>query len=238
MSIQKNETDRFNEAVEYLINKGVLKNKTAVAKEFGISKSKLSEILNKRMRPGFDLFNLLTEKFNFNPEWLLVGKGTMIKNEEPDNKMQVFKQKTDRLIDKQEIPLYDMEATAGLVELLTDGKAVPIDTIKIPNMPKADGAIFVTGDSMHPLLKSGDIVIFKKINDIPEDIFWGEMYIVSVNMSGEEYVTVKYVQRSEKGDEWIKLVSLNKHHQPKDIKLSKVRAMALVKASIRFNTMN
>jgi len=175
---------------------------------------------------------------DINPDWLLTGTGDMLKSEQKAEPVTVFKQRTDRVIDRQEIPLYDIEATAGLVELLANGKTVPIDTIKIPNMPKADGAIFVTGDSMYPLLKSGDIVIYKKINDIPGDIFWGEMYIVSVEISGEEYVTVKYVQKSELGDQYVKLVSLNQHHQPKDIELSKVRALALVKASIRFNTMN
>lgn len=163
----------------------------------------------------------------------------MLKKEEPPENVQVFKTKTDRLIERQEIPLYEMEATAGIIDQLDNGgKHIPVDSIRIPNMPRADGAVFVTGDSMYPLLKSGDIVIFKRIEDIPNDIFWGEMYIVSMNISGEEYVTVKYVQKSDKGDEYIKLVSLNQHHQPKDIPLNKVRAMALVKASIRFNTMN
>ena len=239
MVSNKNEIDRFIEATEYLINKGIVKNKTQLAKEFEISKSKLSEILNKRMRPGFDLFNKLTGKFNFNAEWLLVGVGSMLKSTESAQNVQVFKSKTDHLIERQEIPLYEMEATAGIIDQLDNGgKHIPVDTIKIPNMPKADGAVFVTGDSMYPLLKSGDIVIFKRIEDIPNDIFWGEMYIVSMNISGEEYVTVKYVQKSDKGEEHIKLVSLNHHHQPKDVPLKKVLAMALVKASIRFNTMN
>lgn len=182
---------------------------------------------------------ILTIVPEINPEWLLTGTGEMLKSAEPEQNMRVFKNKTDRLIERQEIPLYEMEATAGIIDQLDNGgKHIPVDTIKIPNMPKADGAVFVTGDSMYPLLKSGDIVIFKRIEDFPNDIFWGEMYIVSMNISGEEYVTVKYVQKSDKGDDYIKLVSLNQHHQPKDIPLNKVRAMALVKASIRFNTMN
>jgi phage repressor protein C with HTH and peptisase S24 domain len=182
---------------------------------------------------------ILTIVPEINPEWLLTGRGSMTKTAENDPNVKVFEQKTDRLIEKQEIPLYDMEATAGIIDQLNnDVKNIPIDTIRIPNMPKADGAVYVTGDSMYPLLKSGDIVIFKRIQDIPNDIFWGEMYIVSMHIAGEEYVTVKYVQKSDKGDDFIKLVSLNQHHQPKDIPLAKVRAMALVKASIRFNTMN
>ncbi len=237
----ENEIDRFEKAVNYLINKGIVKNKSQMAREFDISPSKFTEIMKRRMRPGFNLFNILNEKFNFNPYWLLSGVGPMFKTETNTTEVQepvaVYPLRTDKKEPIQDIPLYDIQATSGLVSLLDNGKSIPIDTIRIPNLPKADGAIYVTGDSMYPLLKSGDIIIYKQIKDIPNEIFWGEMYIISMQVAGEEYVTVKYVQKSELGDMFIKLVSQNQHHQPKDYPLKKVNAMALVKASIRFNTM-
>ena len=113
----------------------------------------------------------------------------------------------------------------------------PIDYISIPRLPKCDGAVYITGDSMYPLLKSGDIILYKEIQDIKNEIFWGEMYLLSLEISGEEFVTVKYIQKSEK-DGFVKLVSQNKHHQDKDVALDKIRALAIVKASIRINSMN
>ncbi|MEO2064455.1 MAG: LexA family transcriptional regulator [Christiangramia sp.] len=152
---------------------------------------------------------------------------------------EVFKLRTDKDLEDQLIPLYNVEASAGLVELFKNhGKTNVIDTIKIPNLPKCDGAVFVTGDSMYPLLKSGDIVAYKEIQDFENDIFWGEMYLISVEVAGEEWISVKYIQKSEKGEQYVKLVSQNQNHQPKDVKLSKVRALALVKASIRINSMS
>ncbi|QEE51552.1 S24 family peptidase [Flavobacterium alkalisoli] len=143
--------------------------------------------------------------------------------------------RTDRRKEMQVIPIYNMEASAGLVHLLDNPNSQnPIDYISIPNLPNCDGALFVTGDSMYPLLKSGDIVAYKNVQDIKNDIFWGEMYLVSLDMSGEELVTIKYVQKSEKAGH-IKLVSQNKHHQDKEVRLSKIRALALIKASIRYN---
>jgi phage repressor protein C with HTH and peptisase S24 domain len=143
----------------------------------------------------------------------------------------------DSLHATQEIPLYDLEAVAGLRELFNSGKPQRIlDTIKIPNLPKCDGAISVTGDSMYPLLKSGDIILYKETEF--ENIFFGEMYLLSVKLNDwEEYITVKYVQKSENGHDFVKLVSQNSHHQPKDIHISKISALALIKASIRINTM-
>ena len=138
----------------------------------------------------------------------------------------------------QEIPLYDLEATAGLKELFSGGKSATqvLDTIKIPHLPKCDGAISITGDSMYPLLKSGDMVLYK---EVPLDsIFYGEMYLLAYQIDGwEEYITVKYVQKSELGDDYLKLVSQNQHHQPKDVKKAPITAIAIIKASIRINTM-
>jgi len=172
-------------------------------------------------------------------EWLMIGKGEMIKNHiEVDEPSEVYKLRTDRNYDEQQIPLYDLEATAGLVSLFRNqGDSTPLDFIKIPNLPKCDGAVSVTGDSMYPLLKSGDIVMYKELHNEINNIFFGEMYLLSIDLSGDEYVSVKWVQRSDKGEKYIRLVSENQHHQPKDIPLKKVKALALVKASIRINSM-
>lgn len=180
--------------------------------------------------------NILT-LYDVDAKWLLTGEGSVSKSEvnEPP---QVYKMKTDRTVQDQDIPLYNLEASAGLVNLFQhQGDTKPVDYISIPNLPKCDGAISVTGDSMYPLLKSGDIIMYKEINNEISNIFYGEMYLVSLDLDGEEYVSVKWVQKSDKGEDHIKLVSENQHHQPKDVPLKSVRAMALIKASIRINAM-
>jgi phage repressor protein C with HTH and peptisase S24 domain len=195
---------------------------------------------NWNTRGTFDAELLYTKCDFLNPSWLLTGKGPMLleKKEDQEKEICAFKLRTDRDLDQQVVPLYSIEAAASLVELFRSHKDnSPIDTIRIPGLPKCDGAVFITGDSMYPLLKSGDIVAYKEINDLQTEIFWGEMYLISVEVAEEEFISVKYVQKSEKGEEYIKLVSQNQHHQPKDVQLSKVRAMALVKASIRINSM-
>lgn len=153
------------------------------------------------------------------------------------SEVRTFRLKTDHSEALQQIPLYDMEAVAGLVPLFNDTiKQVPIGDIQIPNLPKCDGAIYITGDSMYPLLKSGDIVLYKRVRDIKNCLFWGEMYLISIDMDGEEYVTVKYVQKSDQPDH-VRLVSHNQHHDDKDVPVSKIRALAFIKASIRINSM-
>ncbi|BDD10896.1 transcriptional regulator [Fulvitalea axinellae] len=195
-----------------------------------------------RKRGSLSLDNISKILYTYpelNANWLLTGTGEMVNI--PDGAMILNPHvlKSDNAVDRQSIPLYSVEATAGLVNLF-DSNQTPsvIDTIKIPNLPKCDGAVFVMGDSMYPLLKSGDIVAYKQIQNFKDGMFWGEMYLISVEVDGEEYVSVKFVQKSDLGDDYIKLVSQNTYHQPKDIHLSKVRALAIVKASIRLNSMS
>lgn len=215
------------------------------AEMLGISKQTLS---NWKSRNSFDIELLYTKCEFINPVFLLTGKEPIRlipektleeeNNNGDNNGTQIFKLKTDRLVDNQAVPLYNLEATAGVVALFNDyNETQPVDYIKIPNLPKCDGALYVTGDSMYPLLKSGDIVMYKQVVDIENDIFWGEMYLVGIDLHGEEHVLVKYIQKSEK-EGYVKLVSQNKHHQDKDIKVSKIKALALVKASIRINSMS
>ena len=87
---------------------------------------------------------------------------------------------------------------------------------------------------MYPLLKSGDIILYKQLRDV-RDVFWGDMYLLSIDMDGEEYITVKYVQKSEH-EGYIRLVSQNQHHADKEIEVSRIRAIALIKASVRMHT--
>ncbi|WP_431241150.1 S24 family peptidase [Flavobacterium sp. P21] len=218
---------------EYLDYKGITKYK--FCNDLGFS----NKFLDNSSNMGTDKACKILHYYpDLNSEWLLTGNGPMIKEENTSIIIMNNDRKTaDSLHATQEIPLYDLEAVAGLRELFSSGEPQRIlDTIKIPNLPKCDGAISVTGDSMYPLLKSGDIILYKETEF--ENIFFGEMYLLSVKLNDwEEYITVKYVQKSDQGQEYVKLVSQNSHHQPKDIHVSKISALALIKASIRINTM-
>lgn len=173
-----------------------------------------------------------------NVDWLLTGKGQMLKSE-IENSGSVFALKTDNILQHQSVPLYDIQASASVVALFRDSSTeTPVDHITIPNLPKCDGAIYVSGDSMYPLLKSGDIIMYKKVANEIDNMFWGEMYLVSlINNDGDEFVMVKWLHKSELGTDYVKLVSENRHHQPKDFHIKHIKGLALIKASVRINSM-
>lgn len=203
-----------------------------MAQRLGIGKAALSMIETGKARLSARNKNILVQDFNVNPDWIETGSGKMF-NAEPD--LTSYNLRTDRSLPLQSVPLYSIEGTAGLVPLFQQLTEVePINYINIPNLPKCDGAIYVVGDSMYPLLKSGDIILYKQLNDV-RDVFWGDMYLLSIDIDGEEYITVKYVQKSDH-EGYIRLVSQNQHHADKEVEISRVRAIALIKASIRMHT--
>ena len=221
----------MNERVK-LIRKKLGMTQEQLAQRLGIGKAALSMIETGKTRLSSRNRNIMVQELNVNPEWLETGRGEMF-NAEPD--LTAYMHRTDNSLPLQSVPLYSVEGTAGLVPLFAEqARAKPLNYIHIPNLPKCDGAIYIVGDSMYPLLKSGDIVLNIHVHDI-DNIFWGDMYLLSIDIDGEEYITVKYIQKSDRPG-YVKLVSQNPHHADKEVEIGRIRAIALVKASIRMNS--
>lgn len=219
---------------------------TALERQLDTGKGTLTKAVKNNSDLNSKWLEKIAENFpQYDPRWILSGELPM-KRENPEiaaeSKIEYIpktRKTKSGLLNNQLIPLYNLEATAGMVTLFSDSSAAsPIDFIKIPNLPKSDGAVYVTGDSMYPLLKSGDIVIYKIIGLDLDNIFYGEMYLISINIDGDELTTVKWIQKSDLGADHVKLVSQNQHHQSKDIHFSKITALALIKASVRINSMS
>lgn len=234
MSIQ----DRIR---QYISFKGITPYK--FCKDLGFSLG----YLDKKGAIGTDKYLKIIEYYpDINPYWLLTGKGEMLKQNNEINSYDINSSLNiqtvsdlgysyDKKIEEQEINLYDINAAANLQTLFELGQQNVIGKLRIPNLPRCDGAIYLRGDSMYPLLKSGDIVIYKILNNLSNLIF-GEMYLIDYSIDGDDYLVVKYINESDI-DNHIRLVSYNQHFGPIDIPLSSVRSIAIVKASVRINTL-
>lgn len=236
--------ERFYQYLEY---KGI--KPTRFERVNGLSNGYLGTQLKRKGNLGEDVLNKIIDNcLDIDPVWLLTGKETMLKSDPylqksvihilNDTPEEFLKTKTNET-NKQLVPLYDIKALATAETLFKDENSEnSIGHITIPNLPKCDGAIYASSDSMYPLLKSGDIVLYKKIASTIENIYWGEMYLVSLlNDDEDEFVMLKWIHKSEKGDDYVTLSSENKHHQPKDLHINTIKGLALIKASIRINSM-
>lgn len=221
---------------KYIDYKGL--NKSELERKSGISNGYLAKQFARKADIGESILNGILENCpDISAEWLLTGQGEMLK-EEINTVTKIHKptKYMDKIIELQKIPLYDIKAAASLKALFNEKHQNILSEITLPNVPKCDGAMYVTGDSMDPLIKAGDIICYKEIFDF-NNIVPGEMYLISMDIEEDEYLTVKYITNSEKGKGWIRLESFNPRHSPKDYELKCVNALALVKISIRMNVM-
>lgn len=222
---------RFRQSVDYLKKNRRIYNATDLANITGKHKSYISEMLSGKRPVSEQFVQVFTTHFpEISTHWLLTGEGEMI-----NRTVQAFDLETERRLEVRRVPLFDLEATAGFSALFQDFTSGVSDYITIPNLPPVDGAIYARGDSMSPLIASGDIVIFKKVELLPENILWGHIYIVSYSIDGDDFTVLKYIRHSPR-EGYIRLESYNTRFDPQDIPSSSITALALVKASVTFHT--
>lgn len=241
--------DRLKNAID---KKGVTPYK--IGQDTPVSRALMGKYLTGDTEPSVKNIILLAKYLDIDLNWLLTGEGYMSKRdtdvdkyeENYNNKIVASEPKVSRYnlktdyygVERQSIPLYELDASAGLNTLFsTQNTQVPLDYITVPNAPKCDGALFVRGDSMYPILKAGDIICYKTILNL-DNLIYGEMYVLDIDNGDDEFLTVKFVKKSDKGDKYVTLVSENKHHADKDIPLKQIRALAIIKLSIRYNTIS
>lgn len=220
--------------VKYLDFKGV--SKLAFYRQTGLNRGLIDTDKLHQQLTSDKIATIIATYKDLNLDWLITGEGDMLKQSTPVEITPIHTKYTEATIEKQYIPYYSWEATAGVVQLFDDDPEYEVGKIIIPRMPKCDGAMSVTGDSMYPLLKNGDIVAYSLIHDL-HNIHYGDMYIVSLNEDGDIYTAVKWVQQHPTDPSKVLLVSNNENYAPREVELRHIRHIALVKFSIRYNAM-
>ncbi|QPH38400.1 S24 family peptidase [Pedobacter endophyticus] len=200
--------------------------------------------LDKGSNIGSDKCQKISEVFpGLNIAWLITGKGqprtlypvdeTLHIANEPERPR--YRSLKEKLAEDKRIPLYNFNVSEGLTQLFHEPKVVSY--IEIPNLPKCDGAITVAGDSMYPIVKAGDIVVYKRVNDLETGIIFGEMYVVSVSIDDQLHTLVRFIKKSDIKNH-IQLVGYNNLDAAMDVPLNVVEAVVMVKANISYTTMS
>ena len=134
---------------------------------------------------------------DLNIVWLKTGVGNMLLSDERNEKTITVNQTAISPNNRKGALIYDIDATCGLngrdIEF-TDEKV--IGSIDAPEINPESKIIFATGDSMLPLIASGDRVVIRKIESW--DYFnYGQVYLIITN----EYRLIKRVRRHPKDAE-------------------------------------
>lgn len=202
-----------------------------LAETLGCSKSNISMIETGKSALTEKNKLMLVKFLNIDPRFLETGSG-------PVTSPAARPKSTPGAKDSGEsppVPLYDINKAGGLRQILDIApRTEPEGFIGIPNLPKCDGAAYYVGDAMYPILRSGDIVMYRAIGEVSE-VFWGEMYLVSVAAGGVEYVSVCYLDKSPTPGRAV-MRGASPERSDTEIDISRITALAFVVATVRLNT--
>jgi len=175
---------------------------------------------------GTEKIKIILEHYpNLNLEWLITGNGSMLRNQNVQNKLNnsieenidnienIDLQHKDiknsgitKIINPKEktrkklIPFYDIEAAAGTLQI-SDMTPVtePDEWINAGDwFLDADSAMRVHGDSMFPVYKSGSIVVMREVYD-KQLVIYGQDYMIETL----EYRMIKRLQKSNMTGNWL-----------------------------------
>lgn len=220
----------------FLEKKGI--SKTEFYAETGIESSNFKG-KNKDSLPGSAmLVKILTKYPDLSADWLLTGKGEMIKTKETSSDSPADKQlssndkDTNKIRIAQEneegIPLIPFSAMAGALKGEQSVLEYECERYVVPAFAGADFLMPVKGDSMSPTYLSGDIVACQRVP--MSDLFfqWNKPYVLDTKQGA-------IIKRIKPGSdkEHVLIVSDNPKYDPFELTYSEIYAVALVIGIIR-----
>lgn len=186
---------------------------------------------------------------DINEEWLLTGKGNMLKTkciyndintheqsllpdkdikkypneqENEDEKLMSAKVSADPNIGT---PYYDVDFIGGFNEILNAQESVPACNVIVPGFEKASIWCNVTGHSMEPKINHGDIIALHEC--AVSDIQYGEIYAVVL----DTIRTIKILRKGSTPDV-LRYVPINTDYDEQEFGLSRISRVFEVIGSI------
>ncbi len=196
---------------------------TAFARDYGIEPSYLLKKL-KGIRPVTRNDIRKMEKTPVNTDWLVTGEGQMFK--EGFTPPQWEAHPVPVITKETGIPLYDVDFALGYTDFFNDSMGGPLAYVDFPGTRNATCWVRTTGDSMEPVIHSGDFLCLKKIEEWSAYLTTGEIYAIeTVN----DMRTVKKIERGY--DELsLTLVPVNTEYKKQEIRKDLIRQVFKVVA--------
>lgn len=215
-------------------------NKSQFAKRLGITAQGLSTWIS---RNSFDIETIFSKCENISAEWLLTGKGDMLKpaSTNADSTIATPPYDTDQPkamplanvlgnIKVKPIPLVTETAAAGFGNGLLSIEEKDVKEYYV--IPKfrycnVDFMIEVSGLSMYPHFNPGDVIACTILKD-RKFLQWNKCHVIATREQG---ILVKRLMPSTK-DGYITVVSDNKEYPAFDVPFDEITGLALVIGSV------
>ncbi len=198
----------------------------AFEQQIGCSNGVISKCINKGTDISSQWVSKIIETFvEINPRWLLTGEGEMLQGEN-GRKVETAHQVPEG--SDEGIPLLPISAMAGAFTGEVTVMEYECERYVIPAFKGADFMIRVTGDSMFPTYRSGDLVACQRVP--LEDLFfqWNKVYVLDT-------VQGPLIKRIKRGTDpnHILIVSDNTDYDPYEITRNQFNGVALVRGIVR-----
>ena len=238
----------INRVIQYIDNKGI--NNSLFEKKCGLSNGYLGTQLKRNADLGEGVLNkILDNCLDISPEWLLTGRGKMLKSEVAT---EVIKTPRVEIIepikvegrslmpkvvvvdddDNDRIPLVSVKAQAGYLEGYDDSNYIEeLPTYSVPDMRNGTYRMFqVSGFSMYPTLQDGSYVVGQFV----EDWEWLGDNRVCVVVTERDGVIVKRVTNRAREKGFLYCKSDNRDYKHIKVMLEDVKEIWECKAHISF----
>ncbi|WP_315547276.1 S24 family peptidase [Prevotella koreensis] len=161
---------------------------------------------------GIDKIVTIIEKYsNMNIEWLLTGKGNMLKGKKPGDAVSPIVSYDPKMGQ----PYYDVDFLGGFSEVYNSQVSLPAHNIIVPSFDRANLWCNVTGHSMEPRISHGDIIALRPCTI--DDIQYGEMYAVILD-------TIRTIKILRKGSSngFLRYVPINPNFDEQEFEISRI----------------
>lgn len=214
---------RFQEIIDTLFDG----KQNAFAKAIGVAPSVIANVVGTRKgKPSFDVLYKICANANISEEWLLSGKGKMLKNAQKSTKREAIPFVPGESDSNKPIPLVTERAAAGFGnEFFSIQKEDVKEYYIIPKFRfcHVDFMIEVSGLSMFPHFKSGDVIACTILHDA-KYIQWNRCHVIATREQG---LLVKRIMPSEE-EGCFKIVSDNKDYPSFNLPKEEITGIALV----------
>lgn len=184
----------------------------AMERSIGASKGVLSRAISNGTDIQSKWIQIIVENYpQYSPEWLLTGKGNMLKGKESAAEISSIVS-YDLKVGQ---PYYDVDFLGGFSEVYNSQVSLPEHNIIVPGFDRANLWCNVTGHSMEPQISHGDIIALRPCTIA--DIQFGEIYAVVL----DTIRTIKILRKGSSKD-FLRYVPINPNFDEQEFAVSRI----------------
>lgn len=196
-------------------------NSLALSRILGYNSSeKLSRLFRgEGAKPSYDILYDISNKFDINVDWLVTGRGGMLKSE---TSPEVVTNSGNLPDNYRLVPLYNLDAVGGLhgSNLATLDNQYVEELVPFEDARVGDVSLWVTGESMIPTCPPGSKILIRKVVDWREYFGFGNMFVLLLN-DGRR-ILKEVVKSEENPKTHVLCKSHNPKYSPEELPKSKI----------------